>query len=90
MRRLALCSRCSSRTSSVMPSPTLSTLGGRPSLPWTSSTPSSARDVPFTVSADKSAVGKLELHWCYLTPKGLALVRLNADSISAQPLPAYC
>merc|ERR1712224_47975 len=52
-RRPGESSRCSSRTSSVMPRPTPSTPGGRPSPPWTSSTPSRGREGPSTDSVDK-------------------------------------
>merc|ERR1712154_381944 len=52
-RRPVVSSRCSWRTSSVMPSPTPSTPRGRPSPPWTSSTLSRGRDVPSTDSAVK-------------------------------------
>ncbi|KAG0272918.1 hypothetical protein BGZ95_011291, partial [Linnemannia exigua] len=51
-RRPAPSSRSSSRTSSAMPSPTPSTPSARPSPPSMSSTLSSARDAPSTVSAD--------------------------------------
>ena len=52
-RRPEACWRCSSRTSSGMPSPTPNTPRGRPSPPWTLSTPSRGRDAPCTDSEVK-------------------------------------
>ena len=51
MKKLAVFSRSSSRTSFATLSPTLSTLAARPSLPWTLFTPSRGRAGPSTVSA---------------------------------------
>ena len=52
-RKLAVFSRCSSRTWSVTPSPTRNTPRGRRSPPWTSFTPWNDRAVPSTVSVVK-------------------------------------
>ena len=51
-------SRASSSPSSVMPSPTPNTPSARPSPPLMSSTPSSARAVPCTVSVAKRSQAK--------------------------------
>merc|ERR1712071_389088 len=53
MKRPEACSRSSSRTSSVMLSPTPSTPSERPSLPWTSSMLSSDEAEHCTDSVDK-------------------------------------
>ncbi|CAI9541649.1 unnamed protein product [Staurois parvus] len=54
MRRSAQSSRFSLRMSSVMPSPTLSMLRGRPSPPWMSSMLLKDNNVLSIVSKDKS------------------------------------